>query len=325
MKRNFPKSPNQFSKTPPRNNSQGNNCQGNNCQGNNCQETNSHPENPQSCNTQPQNVQQDISQSSNTCAENMASSLQPNVSQPHVSQPNKAQISSAQPGHSPRNTPPRNAPSNRNMSRAKAAPRNPSKRALQCGYSLDPAQVWQNASKIIDSKREREVRNESGLTEFREKFRNLLVDKKTTASVSLANDSGATTAAPAIERAHTPFSAGKVAKHLDCAIRFSAVFSPTPLIAFEGPEIYSRLDLDTLFFIFYYQQNTIQQYFAAKWLKKHAWRFHIKYKTWFQRLEEPDLLTEYYEKGSFLFFDYEVTWSQRKKCGFTFEYKYLED
>lgn len=157
---------------------------------------------------------------------------------------------------------------------------------------VQPVKLWQSASKLMDIKKEKEIKMEAGFIEIRQKFISLKPQY---------ND------------------------ELDRSIRFSACFPKNDNINFEGPEIYSKLELDTLFFIFYYQQNTIQQYFASKWLKKHSWRFHTKYKTWFQRLEEPKLLTEYYEQGTFLFFDYEVTWSNRKKSDFTFEYKYLEN
>ena len=79
---------------------------------------------------------------------------------------------------------------------------------------------------------------------------------------------------------------------------------------------------------------------AAKALKKLSWRFHTKYMTWFQRLEEPKAITDEYElvshtlflswlicllvQGTYIYFDYEK-WAQRKKDSFTFEYKYLED
>lgn len=66
---------------------------------------------------------------------------------------------------------------------------------------------------------------------------------------------------------------------------------------------------------------------------------------WFQRHEEPKTITDEYEqvlpivdfslfinltvhlitfKGTYIYFDYEK-WGQRKKEGFTFEYRYLED
>ncbi|KAF7819301.1 CCR4-NOT transcription complex subunit 3-like isoform X1 [Senna tora] len=89
---------------------------------------------------------------------------------------------------------------------------------------------------------------------------------------------------------------------------------------------------DTLFFAFYYQQNTYQQYLAAKELKKQSWRYHRKYNTWFQRHEEPKVATDEYEQGTYVYFDFHIAnddlqhgWCQRIKTEFTFEYNYLED
>jgi len=62
---------------------------------------------------------------------------------------------------------------------------------------------------------------------------------------------------------------------------------------------------------------------------------------WFQRHEEPKAITDEYEmvrkqlfqsliyivlppQGTYIYFDFEK-WQQRKKDGFTFEYKFLED
>ncbi|XP_063699727.1 CCR4-NOT transcription complex subunit 3 [Culicoides brevitarsis] len=89
-------------------------------------------------------------------------------------------------------------------------------------------------------------------------------------------------------------------------------------------EFFQRLSTETLFFIFYYMEGTKAQYLAAKALKKQSWRFHTKYMMWFQRHEEPKVINEEYEQGTYIYFDYEK-WGQRKKEGFTFEYKYLED
>ncbi|KAK7590882.1 hypothetical protein V9T40_002495 [Parthenolecanium corni] len=89
-------------------------------------------------------------------------------------------------------------------------------------------------------------------------------------------------------------------------------------------EYHAKLATDTLFFIFYYSEGTKSQYLAAKALKKQSWRFHTKYMMWFQRHEEPRTINEEYEQGTYIYFDYEK-WTQRKKEGFTFEYKYLED
>ncbi|ELR45619.1 CCR4-NOT transcription complex subunit 3, partial [Bos mutus] len=69
-------------------------------------------------------------------------------------------------------------------------------------------------------------------------------------------------------------------------------------------------------------QGTKAQYLAAKALKKQSWRFHTKYMMWFQRHEEPKTITDEFEQGTYIYFDYEK-WGQRKKEGFTFEYRYL--
>ncbi|XP_060605973.1 CCR4-NOT transcription complex subunit 3-like isoform X4 [Ruditapes philippinarum] len=92
----------------------------------------------------------------------------------------------------------------------------------------------------------------------------------------------------------------------------------------DSVEFFQRLSTETLFFIFYYMEGTKAQYLAAKALKKQSWRFHTKYMMWFQRHEEPKTINEDYEQGTYIYFDYEK-WGQRKKEGFTFEYRYLED
>lgn len=107
--------------------------------------------------------------------------------------------------------------------------------------------------------------------------------------------------------------------------RTPAYYPQQPPTHFSQPSWYSEVDIDTLFFIFYYQQGTYPQYLAAKELKKQAWRFHKKYLTWFQRHEEPKHITDEFEQGTYVYFDYESGWCQRKKTDFTFEYKYLDD
>ncbi|ORZ24168.1 Not1 N-terminal domain, CCR4-Not complex component-domain-containing protein [Absidia repens] len=98
-----------------------------------------------------------------------------------------------------------------------------------------------------------------------------------------------------------------------------------PLAIFDNPALFEKFEMDALFFIFYYQQGTYQQYLAAKELKKQSWRFHKKYLTWFQRHEEPKVITEDYEQGTYIYFDYEGAWCQRKKTEFRFEYRFLEE
>mmetsp|Transcript_30789 Transcript_30789/g.101023 ORF Transcript_30789/g.101023 Transcript_30789/m.101023 type:complete len:558 (+) Transcript_30789:158-1831(+) len=102
-------------------------------------------------------------------------------------------------------------------------------------------------------------------------------------------------------------------------------FPSTPASTFDDAKVFEKLGTDTLFFIFYYQQGTYQQYLAAKELKKQSWRYHKKYMTWFQRHEEPKVTTDEFEQGTYVYFDYETGWCQRIKSDFTFEYNFLED
>eukprot|EP00871_Galdieria_phlegrea_P004440 jgi/Galph1/4998/GphlegSOOS_G3655.1 len=103
--------------------------------------------------------------------------------------------------------------------------------------------------------------------------------------------------------------------------------APPPVLL--SPSLFQHFDTDTLFFIFYFQPGTYQQYLAAKELKRQSWRFHRKYMTWFQRHEEPQVVEADHEQGTYVYFDYALNddagWCQRIKSEFTFEYAYLED
>lgn len=92
-----------------------------------------------------------------------------------------------------------------------------------------------------------------------------------------------------------------------------AYYPQEPLQIFNDSRLYSRIETDTLFYIFYYRQNTYQQYLAAKALKEQSWRFHKQYQTWFQRHEEPKNITDEYEQGTYRFFDYESTWCVKRR------------
>lgn len=98
-----------------------------------------------------------------------------------------------------------------------------------------------------------------------------------------------------------------------------------PLAAFESAALFEKFDVDTLFFIFYYHHDSYQRYLAARELKRQSWRFHKKYLTWFQRHEGPKMITDEYEQGTYIYFDFEGAWCQRKKAEFRFEYRFLED
>ncbi|KAA3675548.1 CCR4-NOT transcription complex subunit 3 [Paragonimus westermani] len=97
-----------------------------------------------------------------------------------------------------------------------------------------------------------------------------------------------------------------------------------PLPGTDTEEYYMKLDAQTLFFIFYYFEGTKAQYYAAKALKRMSWRFHTKYMMWFQRHEEPKQITDEYESGSYIYYDFK-TMSQCKKEEFIFQYSFLED
>ena len=64
---------------------------------------------------------------------------------------------------------------------------------------------------------------------------------------------------------------------------------------------------------------------AARELKQQSWRFHKKYSTWFQRHQEPTTITDEYELGTYVYFDYHDKWEQCKRGEFKFEYRSLED
>ncbi|KAK4047950.1 MutS protein msh4 [Microbotryomycetes sp. JL221] len=97
---------------------------------------------------------------------------------------------------------------------------------------------------------------------------------------------------------------------------------PSPQLA--NPALFAKFDVDTLFYIFYYCPGTYLQYLAASELKKQSWRFHKQYLTWFQRANEPQQITDEYEQGVYLYFDWEGSWCQRRKNDFKFSYKFLD-
>lgn len=180
---------------------------------------------------------------------------------------------------------------------------------------LSPTDVWTNAINILSKATETPKRDDKpkifDFADLEEKAKNH--SKETKLAVYNAIENGFL------------YSLNQTFDNERLNPDFPAYFPTKKLANFDGVEIYSKLDIDTLFFIFYNDVNTIRQLHAAKYLKKKSWRFHTKYMSWFQRMDEPKIMTEDYEQGTFLFFDYETTWTNRKKKDFTFEYKFLED
>jgi CCR4-NOT transcription complex subunit 3 len=97
-------------------------------------------------------------------------------------------------------------------------------------------------------------------------------------------------------------------------------FPKRPL--FREAKRIEQVDLDTLFFIFYHQPGTYQQYLTAGHLQRQNWLYHRKEQTWFQREDNGRAKTP--GKGTYFYFDYTASWSQRLRQDFVFEPQHLE-
>jgi CCR4-NOT transcription complex subunit 3 len=75
-------------------------------------------------------------------------------------------------------------------------------------------------------------------------------------------------------------------------------YPQSPPAGHDTLDFLSKLNSDTLFFMFYYMEGTKAQFLAAQALKKLSWRFHTRYMMWFQRFEEPKVITDEYEDVS---------------------------
>jgi len=100
----------------------------------------------------------------------------------------------------------------------------------------------------------------------------------------------------------------------------------------DSPQLFERLDPEALFFAFYFQPGSYQQYLAAKELKRQSWRYHTKHAAWFQRHECPTEITEEFERGSYVYFDSNIAredqqdgWCYRVKQDFKIDYASLEN
>lgn len=110
--------------------------------------------------------------------------------------------------------------------------------------------------------------------------------------------------------------------HRDAAGR--ALYPEEPHRSSEDPIYFAHYKHETLFFIFYFQQGTYQQYLAAKELNMATWRYHTKYHTWFRRADQPVYTASDLEQGAYVYFDFETKWESAVKTDFTFEYAWLE-
>ncbi|XP_037954483.1 CCR4-NOT transcription complex subunit 3-like isoform X2 [Teleopsis dalmanni] len=89
-------------------------------------------------------------------------------------------------------------------------------------------------------------------------------------------------------------------------------------------QFYDSLEINSLFFIFYYTNGSMSNYLASKALKKLRWRFHQGERVWLKRRSDPVLITSDYERGDYVQFDFDK-WIEESRDNFIFEYKYLEE
>jgi CCR4-NOT transcription complex subunit 3 len=73
-------------------------------------------------------------------------------------------------------------------------------------------------------------------------------------------------------------------------------FPRAPPDIMSAPGLFRRMDPEALFFAFYYQPDTYQQYLAAQELKRQSWRYHKHHNAWFQRYAEPSVTNDEYEQ-----------------------------
>jgi hypothetical protein len=89
-------------------------------------------------------------------------------------------------------------------------------------------------------------------------------------------------------------------------------FPTTPLLYTEAN--FSKVDVDTLFFMFYMQQGSYFQHMASIELKQRKWLYNKKYASWFQKIDE----------NSYYYFDFENNWEVRRKNDYILDYSSIE-
>jgi CCR4-NOT transcriptional regulation complex NOT5 subunit len=81
---------------------------------------------------------------------------------------------------------------------------------------------------------------------------------------------------------------------------------------------------ETLFFIFYIQQDYAAKEMVLRQLQKKGWMYNTKYNMFFQLQGEPKSKTNEYIEGKFRYFEYERDWMIKLKQDYKLELKYLE-
>lgn len=105
-------------------------------------------------------------------------------------------------------------------------------------------------------------------------------------------------------------------------VMIQTVFPQTPHVV--KPELYDKFDLNTLMFIFFYQNDAHMKYNAGKELSKRGWMYSKKYTTWFILTSPPKVKTDEYIEGKFKYWDFNNEWTTAVKKDYKFEMKHLE-
>ena len=85
-------------------------------------------------------------------------------------------------------------------------------------------------------------------------------------------------------------------------------------------EMLKNFDIDTLFFMFFEQDNLCVKEMARKEIIKRGWMFNNSYETFFRLKGEPKKRTEKYIEGEFELFDHEKEWKKVGLNDFKFEF-----
>lgn len=88
--------------------------------------------------------------------------------------------------------------------------------------------------------------------------------------------------------------------------------------------ILEKFSDDTLFFMFFVQQDAQKKDIAFKQLAKRNWMFNNKYHTFFQLCGNPKSQNEEFIEGKFKYFEHEKEWIVKMKKDFKFEYAHYE-
>lgn len=132
------------------------------------------------------------------------------------------------------------------------------------------------------------------------------------------------------------FDSEKPRQYIPSTVHPSSIDYPQePMYELNSSHIMKKFDNDTLFFCFYYSDNSnpLAKWNAAQELSRRGWIFNKKSKQWFmkdskngsrsksssQSLDKKDLQAPELQEENYKYFDYEKTWLTRRKENFKFD------